>query len=219
MNYEQKGDVALLHFDDGKANVVGNDFVNSMNEGLDRAERDAKAVLIMGREGKFSAGFDLEELKKGPEAATALVTAGGRMLLRLFTHPQPVVAACTGHAIAAGAFTLLSCDTRIGIDGEFKIGLNETAIGMTLPEFGLELATARLSKRHLQTATVQARLFNPEQAVEVGFLDEVIDADMIQHHSLAIAGVLAQLPGENYAANKLAIRRPYIERIRASLPD
>jgi len=219
MEYEQKGDVALLHFDDGKVNSVGHNFINAMNEGLDRAERDAKAVLIMGREGKFSAGFDLEEFKKGQDASVALVTAGARMLLRLFTHPQPVVAACTGHAIAAGAFTLLCCDTRVGIGGDFKLGLNETAIGMTLPVFGLELATARLSKRHLQAATIQARLFDPEQAVDVGFLDEIVQADMLQHHCLAIAGVLAQMPGEAYAANKLAIRRPYIERIRESIPD
>ena len=218
MNYEQSGDVALLHFDDGKANAVGHDFINAMHEGLDRSERDAKAVLIMGREGKFSAGFDLEEFKKGQDASIALVAAGARMLLRLFSHPQPLVAACTGHAIAAGAFMLLCCDTRIGIDGDFKIGLNETAIGMTLPEFGLELATARLSKRHLQAATIQARLFNPQQAVDVGFLDEIVNPEMLKAHCLAIADVLAQLPGETYGANKLAIRRPYIDRMQQTLP-
>ncbi|MEP5766014.1 MAG: crotonase/enoyl-CoA hydratase family protein [Halieaceae bacterium] len=217
MNYEQQGDVALLHFDDGKVNSVGTDFIANMNAGLDRAEAEARAVLILGREGKFSAGFDLSEFKKGPEATRELVTAGARMMLRLFTHPQPLVAACSGHAIAAGGFMLLCADTRVGIEGEFKLGLNETAIGMVIPPFGIELATARLSKRHLQAATVQGQLFDPQQAQDVGFLDAVVTADQLREHCLALAAQLAQLPGEAYAGNKRAMRRPYIERMEASL--
>ena len=174
-------------------------------------------MIILGREGKFSAGFDLEEFKKGPEASVALVTAGAHMMLRMFTHPQPVIAACTGHAIAAGAFMLLCSDTRIGIDGGFKLGLNETAIGMVLPVFGLELATARLSKRLLQAATVQARLFNPQEAVDAGFLDELVEADALKDRSLELAAQLGQLPVESYSGNKLAIRAPYIERMQAAL--
>jgi enoyl-CoA hydratase len=217
MIYEQGGDVAILHFDDGKANVVGHDLIASMNEGLDRAEKDAKAVVIVGRAGRFSAGFDLEEFKKGPEAGTALVSSGAKMLLRMFTHPQPLVGACSGHAIAAGAFMLLSCDTRIGTAGDFKIGLNETAIGMTLPVFGLELATARLSRRHLTAATIQARLFDPEAAVDAGFLDQVVDAENLLERSVEVATQLAQYPQKAYAANKLAVREASITRIQESL--
>ena len=216
MNYAQEGDVAVLHFDDGKANAVSHDFIDGMNEGLDRAEKDARAVMVLGREGKFSAGFDLSVFKQGPEATRALVIAGGSMMLRLFTHPQPLIAACTGHAIAAGGFMLLCADTRIGIEGAFKIGLNETAIGMVIPPFGIELATARLSKRHLQAATVQGQLFDPNQAVEVGYLDSLASADQLAETSLATASTLAQLPTEAYAGNKLAIRRPYIERMTAA---
>jgi enoyl-CoA hydratase len=217
MNYEQQGDVAILHFDDGKANVVGHDLVNAMHEGLDRAERDARAVIVHGRPGRFSAGFDLDELKKGPQQTVELVTAGAKMLLRMLSHPQPLLGACTGHAIAAGAFMLLSCDTRIGTAGDFKLGLNETAIGMALPVFGLELAAARLSKRHLSAATIQARLFNPEEAVDAGFLDRVVSAEDLLQQSIETAAQLAQLPTETYAANKLLIRESSIARIRQSL--
>ena len=217
MNYEQQGDVAILHFDDGRANVVGHDLITAMHQGLDRAEQEAGAIVILGRPGRFSAGFDLDELKKGPEAGTALVTAGAKMLLRLFSHPQPLIGACTGHAIAAGAFMLLSCDTRLGTAGDFKLGLNETAIGMVLPVFGLELAAARLSKRHLTAAAIQARLFNPEQAVDAGFLDLVVSEDELVQRSVEAAAQLAQYPAEAYAGNKLAIRASSIERIRQSL--
>jgi enoyl-CoA hydratase len=217
MNYQAHGDVALLHFDDGKANAVGHDFVDAMNQGLDRAGREARAVVILGMDGKFSAGFDLFEFKKGPKASRALRDKGSRMLFRLFSHPQPVVAGCSGHAIAAGALILLACDSRIGRKGDFKIGLNETAIGMTLPVFALELARARISKRHLTAAVVQSQLYSPLQAVDVGFLDSVADAQDLQQQCIDLATQLAELPGESYAANKAGTRAVSLERIRDSL--
>ncbi|MCZ6459340.1 MAG: enoyl-CoA hydratase-related protein, partial [Gammaproteobacteria bacterium] len=124
--YTLEGEVAVIGMDDGKANAVGHALIDEINQGLTRSLAEAKAVVIVGRPGMFSAGFDLKEFENGPEATTALVAKGARMMLRLFSHPQPVVAACTGHAIAAGAFMLLASDTRIGVQGEFKIGLNET---------------------------------------------------------------------------------------------
>ncbi len=217
MDYNQQGDVAVLTLDDGKANAISPAFVDAVNEGLDRAGDDAKSVLITGRPGMFSGGFDLKEFEKGPDATMALVNKGARMLLRIFSHPQPVVIACSGHAIAAGAFMLLAADTRVGAEGDFKIGLNETAIGMTLPTFGLELAKSRLSKRYQTAAVIQAQLFDPEGARDVGFLDEVVAADALIEQALQRAGVLARISNDAYAANKLAIREASIAAMRASL--
>lgn len=217
IEYSQQGDVALLVMDDGKANAISHGLVDALNEALDRAVKDTKGVVVAGRPGMFSGGFDLKELQKGPEAAMALVNKGAHMLLRIFSHPQPVVVACSGHAIAAGAFMLLAADTRVGCEGEFKIGLNETAIGMTLPVFGLELARSRLSKRYQTAAVIQARLFDPKGARDAGFLDEVVPAESLVDRALQRADALAQLPGDAYAATKLAIREPSIAAIRASL--
>lgn len=219
VEYTQQGDVAVLALDDGKANAVSYAVVEAVTEGLARATKDAKAVVIAGRPGILSGGFDLKELGKGPDAAMALVAKGAAMLLRIFSHPQPVVAACTGHAIAAGAFMLLAADTRIGADGDFKIGLNETAIGMTLPTFGFELGKARLSKRYQTAAVIQAELFDPAGARDVGFLDEVVDADAVLDTALERAMALAGLPAEAYAGNKLALRQDSIAAIRSSLDD
>ena len=217
MNFEIDDKVAVLTFDDGKANAVSHDFLDSLNEGLDRAEADAGAVLLVGREGVFSAGFDLKEIRKGPDAAAALVGKGGATLLRLFGHPQPVVAAATGHAIAAGAFLLLASDTRIGGAGEFRIGLNETAIGMNLPVFGRELARARLNPRHLTRAFVQAHLYDPDDAVPAGFLDRVLPMEQVVAAALKEAAALAELPASAYAFNKRDIRAHHMAAIEASL--
>ena len=99
LTYTLVNDVAVLHIDDGKANAVSHAFIEAVNGGLDRATDEAKAVVIQGRDGVFSAGFDLKEIQKGAEQAAALAGAGGKLLLRLFQHPQPVVAAAGGHDI------------------------------------------------------------------------------------------------------------------------
>jgi enoyl-CoA hydratase len=217
MQYELEGDVAILRFDDGKANAIGHAFIDAMNEGLDKAEKEAKAVLIVGRPGRFSAGFDLAEIQKGPEAAQAQLSRGAEMFHRLFGHPQPVVAVSTGHAIAAGAFLLLSSDTRIGTAGDFKIGLNETALGMPFPVFGHEIARSRLSKRHLTAALVQSTFYDPDGAVDAGFLDEVVAPDDVEARGLAVAKQLAELPGQAYAKNKRDSRAESLARIEKSL--
>ncbi len=217
LEYTQEGDVAVFNIDDGKANAVGYEFMEAVHGALDRAEKEAKAVVLVGRPGRFSAGFDLSIMKDGPDAAFKLVDEGGKMLIRLFSYPLPVVAACTGHALAAGAFILLSSDTRIGVEGDFKIGLNETAIGMTLPVFGFELSKARLSKRHLTAAPIQATIYDPAGAKDAGFLDEVVAADKLLPRAMEVAAGLAAVSGEAYKGNKLGIRREHIDTITASL--
>ncbi len=217
LNYSVQDNVAVLAYDDGKANAVGHSFIDAVNEGLDKAQADARAVLLTGRDGVFSAGFDLKEIQQGPQVAAALVGKGAALMLRLFGLPMPVVAAASGHAIAAGAFLLLASDTRYGAAGDFRIGLNETAIGMALPVFGYELSRARLSKRHQTAAFVQAQLYDPDGAKQAGFLDEVVAADQLMQQAMDKAVALSELPTEAYAANKRILRQAQITAIENSL--
>lgn len=193
IRYDLRGEVAVITLDDGKANAIAHETIAGIHDGLDRAEREARAVLLAGRPGRLSAGFDLATMRGGPEQVRGLVEAGARMLLRLYTHPRPVVVACTGHALAAGAILLLAADVRIGARGDFKIGLNEVAIGLTLPVFAVELARERLSKRHFTAAATQARIFDPEAAVDAGFLDRVEAAEAVLEAAHAEAARLAAL--------------------------
>ena len=108
MNYTVNNNIAILTFDDGKANVVGPRFLDDINAGLDRAQAEqVGAVILRGRDGIFSGGFDLEEFKKSAELGMTMVTRGFELLLRLYSFPLPLVAACTGHGIAMGAFHYL----------------------------------------------------------------------------------------------------------------
>lgn len=206
--------VAVLRFDDGKANVLSYDAVDSFSAALDRAQAEAGAVCIVGREGRLCAGFDLTVMTAGPDAARDLVARGGQMLMRLYQHPQPVVVAVTGHALAAGALLVLSCDVRIGADVPAKIGLNETSIGMPLPLFALALAEDRLTRRALVRATLCAEVYDPHGAVEVGYLDRVTPADEVAAEAIAEARRLAAYSPDAYSLTKASLRAATLQRVR-----
>jgi enoyl-CoA hydratase len=207
MNYELNDRVAIISIDDNKANAVGHTFLDTINDLLDKAERDgAGAIILRGREGVFSGGFDLKEFS-GPDMGRSMIEKGMRLLIRLYGYPLPVIAACSGHGIAMGAFLILACDTRIGVRGDFRITLPETALGMELPTVMTELTISRLSPHYLTRAAVQAEIFHPDQAVSAGFLDEVVEVSELDERALAHATRLAALPGQQYAANKLLMRK------------
>jgi len=218
MHYELHNTIALVSIDDGKANVVGPPFLDEINAILDRAEREKPgAVILRGREGLFSGGFDLGEFKKSAEAGISMVSRGMQLLIRLYGFPLPVVAACTGHGIAMGAFIIMTCDTRIGARGPYKITLPETAIGMELPHTLLELIASRISPRYVTRAAIQSEVFDPDRAVDAGFLDEVVEARELDTRALAVAEKLAQLPQREYAANKLAVRKKTLAAMTGEL--
>ena len=141
VNYELRDRIAVISIDDGKANALSFDVLAAIDDGLDHAEADgAGAVLLVGRSGMFSGGFDLNVMRSGDAAATlGLVTNGADLVLRLYSSPRPIVAACTGHAIAAGAFVLMGSHHRVGADGAFRLCLIETQIGMVLPDWAIEV--------------------------------------------------------------------------------
>ncbi len=188
-----EGDVHVLTFDDGKANALSHDAIASMSAALDAAEAGgARALVIAGRPGRFCAGFDLSVMTRGMDEARALVAAGARMLLRVYLFGAPVVIACTGHTMAGGAVFLLAADHVIGVEGEFKIGLNEVAIGMPLPVFAVEMARNRLSPGHLTAATQLAQIYSPAEAAEAGYLHQVVPPDQLEAQALGLASTLAE---------------------------
>jgi enoyl-CoA hydratase len=216
LTVDQQDAVTIVTLDDGKANAVGFDFCTALHEGLDRAEADGSAVAIVGRPGVLSAGFDLKIVRQGWEAAMPLRKEGARLLARLLLHPQPVVVACTGHALAAGALILLAGDTRVGAAGDFKIGLNETAIGLPLGPFALSLAGSRIPSRYLTEATIQARIYDPDAAIERAYLDEVVDADALIDTALTRATALLELDMTAYGIVK---RRVRVDTARSMVAD
>ena len=214
---EQKGDIALITMDDGKANAISHAALDGLNKALDDSA-DAKAVVIAGRDGMFSGGFDLSVMRSGDMAAAMeLVRRGGVLAHRLYGLQKPLIAAATGHGIAMGAFILMSCDTRIGPDGPAKYGMNETQIGMVIPMFAQVLAEERLALRHRTAAFIQATIYDSHGAVEAGYLDKLVAPETIVDAALETATMMAAYPTSAYAGNKVQIRQTALDRMKKSL--
>ena len=212
--------VMVIHLDDGKANALSPSMIATINAALDRAEADdgIGAVVLHGRPGVFCGGFDLSVMRAGDlSVISAMVADGGSLVHRLYGSSLPMVAACTGHALAAGALLLLGCDVRIGEapEGEtfHRIGLNEVAIGMVLPAWAMSIAVERLSRRHLQRAVVNARITGAPGAVEAGYLDELAPAGAVLETAIARAAELAGLHRRAYAGTVRALRGDLLARM------
>lgn len=216
--YRTEGDVAVVSVDDGKANALGFDLLGELDRALDRAVDEARAVVVVGRPGKFSAGFDLSVMTSGPENARELLGRGAELGLRLFELPVPVVLGVTGHALAMGGILLCCGDVRIGADGPYKLGLNEVAIGMPVPAFATELCRDRLSPRSFTRAVQLAHVHSPAEALEAGFLDEVVSDDEVLPRSVAVATDLAgRLHAGPFRATRRTVRAALARQLRDSL--
>lgn len=210
---KHQANYTLIQMDDGKANALGFDMLTQLNVALDSAEEAGKPVIICGRPGKFSAGFDLAVMGQGGDDMVKLLRAGASTSRRILNFPTPVVLAVTGHALAMGALLLLSADYRIGVHGAYKIGLNEVAIGMTLPYFGIELARERLATTHLTPAVSLARVYDAAGALEAGYLDDAVSEEDLLTEAIALAEQFASLDMGAHQQTKARTR----EQLNAAL--
>ena len=213
ISYHLEDGIATLTLSNGKVNAISPDVIAAFNAALDQAVTDRAVVIITGTPGILSGGYDLKVMTSGPKEAVSLVTAGSTLARRLLSHPFPVILACTGHAVAKGAFLLLSADYRIGADGPFSIGLNEVQIGMTMHHAGIEIARDRLSKSAFPRSVINGEMFNPKSAVDAGFLDVVVSAEELQGAALAAARQLKKINMTAHKNTKLKVRKAFLEAL------
>lgn len=209
--------VAVITMDDGKANAMSLAMQASLNAALDQAEKDAAPVVLCGRSGILSAGFDLKTLAASGQPAVDMLNGGLELSIRLLSFPLPVVIACGGHAIAMGVFILLCGDYRIGVNGNFKYTANEVAIGMTMPSSTIEILRQRVTPAALTRSILLAEVFTPNNAVETGFLDLVVNEDQLMTTAIDFAKSTMSLNANAHAASKKRLRAPVIAAIREGL--
>jgi enoyl-CoA hydratase len=218
VDYRCDDGVSRMTMDDGKVNVFSRDMLTALHRAFDEAEREDTVVLLAGRAGCFSAGFDLKVLQGGSfEDVRTLLLLGATLAERILTFPAPVVVACSGHAFPAGAFLLLAADHRVGARGPFKLGLNEVRIGVTLPWFATVLARYRLSPPHADHAAVTGTMFDPDGALAAGLLDAVVPPDELESTALAAAADLATLDRRAHAATKRRVRHDIARDLRDAI--
>ncbi len=216
VKYLCENSIATLMMDDGKVNVLSPQMLSDLGAALDRAEADAGAVILTGREGRFSGGFDLAILQGGGRGAIDMLDAGFGLAERLLRYPKPVVAACNGHAIAMAAFLLNAVDYRIGAQGAYRITANEVALGLTMPYAALEICRHRLTPAHFHRAVSLAEVYAPDAAVEAGFLDEVVEPGELGSTAHARASQLLTLDPAAHAETKLRTREQALLALTAA---
>ena len=208
--------VARISLDDGKVNAMSSELMGELGKALDQAEAAGAVTVLRGRTGMFSAGFDLGTFKRGREATVAMLRGGARLIERLLGFPCPVVTVCTGHAYPAGAFLMLAADVRFGVAGEWRIGMNEVAIALTVPQFALEIARHRLTPAGFARITT-APMFGPDEALRHGYLDYVLEpAQLDAAVELEVARLL-KLDRPSFAATKQRINDRTLAAIRAAI--
>ncbi|MBA6265303.1 MAG: crotonase/enoyl-CoA hydratase family protein [Colwellia sp.] len=217
IDFELNENIATITLKNGKVNAISHQVITEINSALDQAEAASAAVILTSQPGIFSGGYDLKTMKESSDSAVSLVTAGSTLTRRMLSFPFPIVGACTGHAIAKGAFLLLSCDYRIGSIGSFKIGLNEVAIGMTMHQAGLELARNRVPINYLTRSVINAELFDPQTAVLAGFLDTLVEPEALMATAKAAATQLLTLNMTAHHGTKLRERKQILTALDAAI--
>ncbi|MBI3928779.1 MAG: crotonase/enoyl-CoA hydratase family protein [Armatimonadetes bacterium] len=207
-SFEVRDDIGWIVMDDGKANAIHPKLLESLESRLEESlQAGVRAVVLSGRPGFFSAGLDRKLLPAMPDAELyAALAAFFHLTKRLLGFPLPVVAAVTGHAVAAGSVILLACDAAVACRGDYRIGLNETTLGIPLPPFLVEMARLKLRPRNLMGALAGGELYSVEEALDVGFLDGVCEPPRLAGRCADLASTMAAIPNRAYHETKLALR-------------
>ncbi len=218
VHYNTKDSIAVIRMDDGKVNALGPTMQQALNDAIDRAEADnAGALVITGNHRVFSGGFDLKILTSGEvQPAIDMLRGGFELAYRLLSFPKPVVMACTGHAIAMGAFLLSAGDHRVAAHA-YNIQANEVAIGMVIPYAAMEIMKLRLTPSAYQQASGLAKTFFGETALAAGFVDEIVLPEMVIDRAAEAAREFAGLHQRAHAATKLRARADALAAIRAGI--
>ncbi|KZS56801.1 crotonase/enoyl-CoA hydratase family protein [Mycobacterium ostraviense] len=218
ITYTHDETIAVIRMDDGKVNVIGPAMQQALSEAIDQADRDnVGALVISGNHRVFSGGFDLKVLTSGEvQPAIDMLRGGFELAYRLLSYPKPVVMACTGHAIAMGAFLLTSGDHRVAAHA-YNIQANEVAIGMTIPYAALEIMKLRLTPSAYQQAAGLAKTFFGETALAAGFIDEIALPEVVLSRAEEAAREFAGLNQQAHAATKLRARADALKAMRAAI--
>lgn len=219
VSYQLNNSVATITMDDGKVNAMSIEMQKELNAALDQAEKDKAVVVLGGREGIFSGGFDLLTLKSGGEKALQMLIGGFELSERILKFPRPVIMANPGHCVAMGVFIMLSGDYRIGVCGDYKMGANEVAIGLVVPESAIEICRDQLNPACFNRSMLTSEFFTPQDALQAGLLDQLVNKDELLDKAQQLASEYTKLDNNAYQATKTLVRGGLYKRVRAGIEN
>ena len=213
---ETRGDVAIVRIDRPPANALDLGLLAAGRQAAaSLRDADPAAVVIVGRDGFFSAGVDLKAVPQLDDAGQrAMVEGINRIFLDWYSFPRPVVCAVNGHAIAGGMILALCGDYRVCSRGDGKFGLTEVKVDVGYPVVAMAIVRAELTPASARVLALGGELIGPEAARELGLVDELRDPDDVLDRAIEVATDYAALPRAAYARVKDQLRGETIRAMR-----
>jgi enoyl-CoA hydratase len=218
---DREGGVRLLRFDRPPANAIDESLLADLSVAIDEARADdaVRAVVLTGAGAFFGGGFDLSAPRRDARATADLAALYREAHLGLLSLPKPTLAMVNGHAIAGGLVTALACDYRLGVEGDYRIGLNEVAIGASFPRVAFEIVRLRLPHARASELLLGAALYPASQAIRLGVVDELLPKETFEATVLRRAARMGAFPREAYAHTKAALVAEAVARTRGETPQ
>ena len=213
------GSVRQLRLNRPPVNALSLELIDALSHAVERASQEgARALVLSGAPGKFSAGLDVPLLLTVDRAGLAALWKGLYGLLRtLALSPIPIAAAITGHATAGGAVLPIFCDFRVAAEGDWKLGLNEVQVGLPLPQIILASLKRLIGSRQAERLAVGGLLISPAEAFRIGLIDEIVPADRVVDRAIEWSRSLAALPVDAMANTRRRARADLTELFASSL--
>jgi len=218
---DREGGVRIFILDRPPANAIDETLLTDLAAAIDKARTNdgVRAVVLTGAGAFFSGGFDFAAPRRDDAAAPQLYALYREAHLALLTLPKPTIAMLNGHAIAGGLVLVLACDYRLGVEGEYKVGLNEVAVGAAFPRAAAEIVRLRLPHARASELILGAALYPASQALRLGIVDELFPQESFTATVLRRAARLGAFPREAYAHSKAALVAETAARIRAETAE
>jgi enoyl-CoA hydratase len=217
---DHAGGVRKLILDRPPANAEDETLLADLGAAVDAAAADdaVRAVVLTGAGKFFCAGFDLASARREGDEVAVLTTTFRDTHVKLLSIPKPTLAMVGGHAIAGGLVLVLACDYRLGLDGDYRIGLNEVAIGASYPKVAFEIVRLRLTHQRASELMLGAAIYPAKEALRLGVVDELLPADKFTDTVMRRAARMGTYPREAYAHTKLSFVADVLERVAAETP-
>ena len=210
----QKNQIQIIELNRPKVNAIDDNLIRSLNVELDKIERNdsIKGLILTGQSGVFSAGLDIVSLyNKDKEYMENFWLMFSSLLLRIYRYPKLVFSAISGHSPAGGTVISIMTDYRVMSKGNYVIGLNEVAVGLSMPIGIGRVFQSLLGERAAEKMTLTGKLVNPEEAESIGLIDEVVESDNLLNHSIETMNKWLKLPFNKQIQSKLSLRKEVID--------
>ncbi|MCM2284055.1 MAG: enoyl-CoA hydratase/isomerase family protein [Desulfobacula sp.] len=218
MDMEIKNNIAFVRMKNGVTNAVSPELIADLSGIMAKTKDDAAAMILTGNDRFFSMGFDLPRVMEFDRPKLGAYLADFQdMIFQMAFLPLPVIAALTGHAVAGGAILAIVCDYRIAKSEKFRIGFNESLLGLTLPYLAELMLERFTGSRICGRLMLEGSLIKAENAISLGLIDDICPLDGVMERAVQKARQLMEIPGETFAAMKdnhlAAVREKYLARI------